>query len=261
MIKLFDVTNLKQRAAHDALSLSTTLGEVNLEVMVNGSKLSITPPAIAGETPKKASVYGWSLKDLQIELLKAFVEPSLPFPIRVSRCVAFLWRFKTFSSQVDLKFSCRLSFRNAKLQGDPESGEGLISQSWDSTGVKLSIGTEDEEYLLSRSESQKWLPIRLANEKLLPPEIIEYLEDGILVTLPTFLKNEEGQIQFIVAWAERSTCRPTSSEIEKAGTNWFAHDVLKESPPLQGEALLLKRQKYSTWFAVDISYQEILKLI
>ena len=144
--------------------------------------------------------------------------------MKVSRCIAFLWRFKNFSKKMDLQFSCRFLPKQTKLKGEHESGEGLIAQSWNGSNGRITIGTEDEEYLFGRSENQRWLPSRLAKKNLLIPEMIECLEDGIQVSLPSLEENEQGQIQFITAWIE--------------GNN--SHD-------------------YSTWYAVDMSYQKVLE--
>ncbi|HEX2579549.1 MAG TPA: hypothetical protein VHK67_04010 [Rhabdochlamydiaceae bacterium] len=191
---------------------------------MNHSKLSAIPPTILGETLSGACIYCWPLKNIQIELLKIQIDPSLPPGMKVSRCIAFLWRFKNSSKKMDLQFSCRFLPKQAKLKGEPESGEGLIAQSWSNANGRLTIGTEDEEDLVERAENQQWLPSRFAKKNLLIPEMLEYLEDGIRVSLPALEENEQGQIQFIIAWIE--------------GNN---------------------RNDYSTWQAVDMSYTKVLE--
>jgi hypothetical protein len=225
MIKLFDVTYLQKQAANKVLSMPTPLGSINLEVVINNSKLSDAQPKISGKISTSACIFGWSLKDIHIELLKVQVEPSLLPTMKISHCIAFLWRFKNLSKKVDLQLSCRCLFKQ-QTKGEPESGEGLIAQSWDDTNVRITIGTEDEEDLFERAESQQWLPSRLAKENLLTPEMIKYLADGIQVSLPTLLENEQGQIQFVIAWVEGK---------DRCG--------------------------YSTWQAVDMSYKKILEFV
>jgi len=226
MIKLFDVAVVKEIEPKGALSLSTPLGDLNLEVIMDNSKLSKILPQVSGEVSPNASIYAWVLKDIQIELLKVDIKPALSPPMKVSRCIAFLWRFRNLSKRIDLQFSCRLSFKGKKLEGEPESGEALIAQSWGDANARITIGTEDDELLLARAEYQKWLPLRMSKENLIIPEIIEYLDDGIQVSFPPFLENEEGQVQFIIAWIEAE-----------------------------------KYEDYWTWQAVDVPYKNILESI
>ena len=78
MSKLFEITAVKEIEPQTALSHPIPLGRLDLEVILNNSKLSASSPAISGETLSGACIYGWLHKDIQIELLKAQIEPSLP---------------------------------------------------------------------------------------------------------------------------------------------------------------------------------------
>ncbi len=224
MLKLFDVEYIKIPINENPIDIPTPFGKVHLEVFYNKIPLSQFVPNIFGEISNKSSVCIWAFNAVHIELLKTNIVPSLPLGMKVDQCIAFLWRFKSASNDLSLKLICRLAFNNKILEVVPESGGGLIAQSWTVQNTRITVGTEDEDYLLSRSEHQNGLPLRLAENQLIDSDLIEYLEEGIQITLPPFQENEEGQIQFVVAWGDKSD-----------------------------------RDDISTWFAVDVRPQEILK--
>lgn len=215
----------KVKGVSDALAIKNPFGKAILEAFFDGVVLSDTLPCIKGAVTDNVVIYIWDLKDFHIELLKVNINPSLPPGMKVDCCLAFLWRFKTLSKKAHPKFSCRLKFIEGNLEGEPESGEGVIAQSWDNNVARITIATEDEEFLKFRAQGGKSLPVRLAANNLIVPDLVEYLEDGIQVSLPPFEANEEGQIQFIISWVKG-----------------------------------VKKNNISTWFAVEISPQEILKV-
>ncbi|WP_068467419.1 hypothetical protein [Candidatus Protochlamydia phocaeensis] len=83
------------------------------------------------------------------------------------------------------------------LIGFPDSGEHLISQSFEHNSINLSIGTEDEEKIELRAKNNDWVPLRL--QTTIMPDNIRYLDQG-LETCFSLIKGEKIQIQFIVAW-------------------------------------------------------------
>jgi len=225
MSKLFKINSSKNVYYSQPLSVATPIGSVILEVNFNGKQLS-KQHGVAQEVSDNCFVYIWDFPDFHIELLKTDIAPSLPPGMYVTHCIAFLWRFITLSQKMDLRFTCRLSPIGTISGGDIESGEGLASQSWQSENTKLSMGTEDEDYLFQRAENNQGLPLRFASEMQIDPETIEYLRDGIAISLPPILENEAGQVQFVVSWVEGKT-----------------------------------KDTAATWFAVDISPEKILKAV
>jgi len=204
-------------------AVDSPTGPVVLEAKLNSRDLCKEPANIIGTILNTAQIFIWDKKDYQLEVLRVMHKPSLPEGMEVDCCITFLCRFKNLSPQLSTEFACRLKFEEEILDGEPESGEGLIAQSWQSAHTRLTIGTEDEEYLLARANRKNSLPQRFAKESLLSSDSIDYLSDGIKLTLPPFLKSEEGQIQFVIAWSS-----------------------------------LHKPDDVSTWFAVDIDPDEIL---
>lgn len=199
---------------------STPLGKIALEIFIDQTSISNVP--MVSEISKNSTQYFWDLEHFHLEILKVECIPKLPLGMHVDKCIAFLCKFKNKAKKMSLKFRCCLFLNEENLTGEPESGEGLIAQSWEDDNFRLSIGTEDEEYLLSRAKYSNGLPSRFAAENLLVPELIKYLEDGIEVELPSFQLNEEGQVQFVISWVKKN------------------------------------QYSLSTWFAVDLSPDEIL---
>lgn len=139
-----------------------------------------------------------------------------PLHMAVDHCFAFLWRIEAYAKAISPRFSCQLSVNSSAVEHNVELGEGLFSKSWAKQGIKLSLGTEDEDYLLQRAEAGHWLPTRFASGGHITFQQIISTERGIEVSLPNLRKGEKAQIQFVIAWT-----RSTESTI----ANWFAVDV------------------------------------
>ena len=220
--KLFKLPFAGMPKHNHALVANTPLGSVTVEA----TNLCTEPPDEIGVISNTAQIYIWDKTDYQLEILKALHEPVLPEGMHVDGCVIFLCKFKNLSKQLSPEFTCRLNLHEEPLEAEPESGEGLIAESWQNAHTRLTIGTEDEEYLHGRANHQKGLPKRFAKEELISSDSIDYLSDGIKLSLPPFHENEEGQIQFVVAWTKTS-----------------------------------KPAEASTWFAVDVNSDDILQIV
>ncbi|MCI0381544.1 MAG: hypothetical protein L0207_00615 [Chlamydiae bacterium] len=221
---LFNVSFKRTNEAPEPLTISTPLGKVILDITFNKIKSDMTKKLSElsieekGIISNNAYIYIWNCKDFHFELLKVTLKPSLPPGMHVDYCVAFLCRLKCFSD-IQSQFTCRLKFHE-KLEGEPESGEGFIAQSWQDTKTKLTIGTEDEDYLLSRAVHEKGLPRRFVLKESTTFDMIDYLKDGLSLSLPFLFENEEGQVQFILAWSKKDGVNPSST--------WFAIDQRPE---------------------------------
>ena len=128
-------------------------------------------------------------------------------------CICGIWRIKALK-EINCSFNCYLQTEaNIDSKGWPESGEGLIAQSFENDQIKLTIGTEDEEYLERRAKSQDWLPHRFKSE--MKANLIEYLYNGIKVTVPKLFQNEQAQLHFIAAWSFKK---------DSDASTWYAVD-------------------------------------
>lgn len=204
----------------DILKFQTPLGELFFDCeLVNTSIMNVTPIKIEGinSSPIIAS---WSFDSCYIEFLRSAFIPKLLKGMQVDQCFCGIWRVKAFK-EMNFNFKCYLNKKNNSLQGSPEPGQGLIAQSFEDNGIKLTIGTENEEEIQNRAKINNWLPTHFQSE--IESDHIQYLLNGLKVTLPPLMKTEQAQIHFTVAWNS------------------------------------LRNPEVSTWYAVDQSIQTILK--
>lgn len=225
MLKLFNFDYLLKQSDESPLLLLTPLGQIKLEVVINGSNLSKNIPDCIGEVSRGSSICCWIMKNIHIELFKSTVQTSLPQGMSVSACIAFLWRFKVLEDTNNLQFLCRFESLVDGLEGEPESGEDLIAQSWGNKKARVTIGTQDEEALMRLVGRENGMPSRFAQNDVISPEMIEYLSDGIQILLPPFLENEQGQVQFVIAWVEGKEKNDIST--------WYAVDLFPEEILMQ----------------------------
>jgi hypothetical protein len=138
--------------------------------------------------------------------------------MKVDCCTAGIWRIKNFHSNLRLDFKTFLELKpSVVLNNDIESGEGLISYMCENNQFKLSIGTEDEEFLASRASTQKWMPHRF-EDIFSKNSVIEFIPNGLKVVFSSLEANEIVKIQFIMAWSSK-----THNEL----STWFA---VEQSP-------------------------------
>lgn len=161
------------------------------------------------------------------ELLLVTPELDLPHCMSVDGCVAGVWRVRAMDRVPSCEFSCRWDpgFVWSDAHG-PESGESLDAQSWSRGRIRVSVGTQDVEFLRARAIHGDRLPASWG--KLLgygegESDPVRYVEDGFLLSLPPLVPGDLCQVQFTVAWAE--------------------HDS----------------DDASTWFAVDCRWEQILR--
>lgn len=174
---------------------------------------SISPQEIY--SCNNAIISSWRLEECEIEFFRADFMPKIPSQMKVDYCTAGIWRIKNFHSKLDVSFKTIIEIEKSLNEKDLiETGEGLFASSYENNEFKLSIGTEDEEYLASRASIQKWLPYRL-EDIFLNSCAIDSIPGGLKVILPSIEANETVQIQFIIAW---------SSKKNNESSTWFAVD-------------------------------------
>jgi hypothetical protein len=144
--------------------------------------------------------------------------------MQVDACVAGIWRIMCLSKEALPVFKVTLN-SNSSLESDgiPESGEGLVSISFENPEMQLSIGTEDEDSLNSRALVKEWMPNHFSGNIF--SSSIKYLANGLEVSLPYLKVQDCIQIQFIIA---------SSSNRNHKDSCWFA--VEQSSEYIQKEA-------------------------
>lgn len=178
--------------------------------------------------PGGALLHRFVRRPWDAELLVGPVSSKLPAHMSVLGCVAALWRVRARDTAPDCRFVCHWPSSPAGSKGSPTTGAGLDAIAWDVGRYRLSLGTEDGEFLATRAENRDFVPSRFAKELSL--STVDYMEDGLVVPLSSLEPTEIIQVQFIVAWALDDWDCPAS---------WFA---VEQSPAhLLRELTMTKR--------------------
>ncbi|YCM47029.1 hypothetical protein V2O64_24615 (plasmid) [Verrucomicrobiaceae bacterium 227] len=167
--------------------------------------MSITQHTI--ETPLggvTVRVLGLDSSGCSIDLLTPTIE--LPPGMSVDGVVAAMIQVPPTRSASAVR--CECVWDQAPASADPESGECLDAQSWDSNGHRVTVGTEDCDALCHR------LPELGFTEDQYP---VAYSEDGLSIMIPDAAAGSSFSLHFVVAW--RSLPDPADC------STWFAVDI------------------------------------
>jgi hypothetical protein len=137
--------------------------------------------------------------------------PVIELPQGMSVDAVVVCMVKLHSSEVLKNIKCKCIWDNPPSEPSPESGEGLDSQSWETTECRVSIGTEDVDYLSSRLSKIQF------NENECP---IEYSENGFSIIFNEIPESYETSLHFAVAWKSL----PDPSDV----STWYAVDIPHE---------------------------------
>ena len=204
-MNLFKKSNLISQIKQDTLKYSTPFGNINFNCKINEFDVSKIKPSII-HAKEKTIISSWYFQECQVEFLSTNFNPKIPNNMKIENCVAGVWRLICFQEGIKPIFNIKLE---TNLEGIPETGEGLISLAFENDTFKLSIGTEDEDYLISRAKMNNWMPTRFQTTDCYT---IDYEKNGIQISLPNLKKEDKIQIQFITAW----------SQPEYPESTWFA---------------------------------------
>lgn len=197
------------------LFFNTPLGKIQFDCSFDQKSLSKIHPQTALTINSKSFLLSWLFQECHIEFLHVYFTPNLPLGMHVEKCFAGVWRIKNLHDNNAFTFKCSL---NSPIEASPEPGEGLFAISFEDQHTKLTIGAEDEEKLITRSNKKNWLPLHF--KETLQPENLRYLKQGIEIELPNCRQNEFLQIHFVVAWA---------SKADKELSTWYAVDQSMEN--------------------------------
>lgn len=183
------------------LSISTPLGMVYFDFLFNGMSIREIKPTETNASGETLISY-WDVQECHVEFLRGNIIPKIPSGMEVEGCVAGMWRIKNKGNNLKTTFETHFGDKefSAKFEANPESGEGLLCQSFENDFYKISIGTEDEDYLNQRAYG-KSMPSRFRN--LITPNMVEYTPEGLQIDLPRLENGECVQIQFVIAWTPK----------------------------------------------------------
>ena len=177
-------------------------------------------------------VHCWQTDGLHIELSLGEHRPDLPAEYSVDRCWLGVFRIRA-SERSRLRgrsgscalpqLCCSFDAGDGLCDGGPDAGEGLDAQTWDVGGRRLSIGTEDADFLCHRAREGSTLPSSWEHELsafLDEPHDdypVRYLDRGLALLLPPLPRG--GYCELHLA----SAIGPAHREDDAA--TWYAVDV------------------------------------
>ncbi len=213
-MNLFKCSKNRKITQANPLICTTPLGDVLFQFGFN-NKERADQPNLKNVTDGNAFIFKWNFQECEVEFFRADFLPKIPSSLKIDYCSAGIWRVKSLSPNLHLNFKTVLQQKlKAETLTSFETGEGLFSCLYENGTTQLSIGTEDEEYLVSRAYTEDWMPKRLETP-FLNSTVVQSNSEGIQVVVPPLEVNEELQIQFILAW---------SSEASSNSSTWFAVD-------------------------------------
>ncbi len=200
-MNLFKTSLPTQKVGLNPLIYPSPLGKIHFSLIINEKRIENFKP-LETRCFQKTIVSTWEIESCHIELLQTHFEPKIPSSMKVDDCLAGIWRIKCFAEEVKPIFKVILSSNSSlELNGIVESGEGLVSISFENTDMYLSIGTEDEDYLNNRALENQGMPNHFFGKIF--SSAIEILANGIAVSLPCLKVQDCIQIQFIVALSSK----------------------------------------------------------
>lgn len=188
----------------DILRHPTPIGNLAFNLSFASQSLLQIPPQKTLRIENEIHISSWIFEECEVEFLQLNFHPRLPPDLQVESCLCGVWRVKAFSKGLTLKFDCYLeSTKPSGIIGVPEFAEGIIARAWENDQVKLTIGTEGEDYLTGKAYLQMGQR-RPSFKKENQPELLSYLKNGLRITLAELAQEDYVQIHFVAAWTSIS---------------------------------------------------------
>lgn len=225
-MNLFKISLSTTKVESNPLIYPTQLGDIHFYLSINKQKIENFKP-VETRVFKKTTVSSWNMEGCRVEFLKTYFKPKIPLSMHVDTCMAGIWRIHCSGEEILPVFRASLNPNSSLVpNGVSETGEGLVSMSFENSEMQLAIGTEDEDSLNDRAFMKDWMPKSFFGNIF--SNDIKSLANGIEVSLPCLRVQDCTQIQFIVA--------STSNKSHKDSC-WFAVEQSPEYILKQAEVM------------------------
>jgi hypothetical protein len=218
--------------------LETPLGKLGFYALVEGEPCELSEQFGDGLPCLRRLRF----EGARVDLLFFSVDPSISGQRRVDARIAAVWRVTAMQNLPSVVLRAAWESGAQIDDGGYDGGEHLMSLAWDALGVRLSVGTSDQDMLNAMANIGDLMPKRLeATYDSLIPRLVPHEDfeknkafvprtvgkhEGLEVELPPLLAGESAQVHFVIAW-------------------------------LTGE---FDFRDVSTWLAVDVDPREISRL-
>lgn len=200
-------------------SLKTPLGVIKFDIDFGNLNLSDLKVNRYYKLKGNDFIRGWYTDFFDAELLICKYTPRLPSHLHVEGCFVTVYRVKMKESNTGCKFTAKWDNDYTWIDGGGNSGEDLDAQTWFNSEIEVSIGTEDGENLIERSQLNKLMPTHF-DGSIEPLSIVQYERDGLIVPIPRLVPGQTVQVHFATAWAIKK---------EYDVSTWFSIDVCAEN--------------------------------
>ncbi|WP_313637832.1 hypothetical protein [Paenibacillus sp.] len=212
MMKLFKHKTVTQLNECNMETLITTpLGIVGLSLYNDNLDILSQTPQFSKCLLHGGQVYGWEEKNIIVEIVISKPPIRIPETMKIENSRGILIRLFCKTDNMTLSFLTYWSKREWE-DGGSDTGQFLQASTWNKGSMRLSIGTEDSEYLEQRMMNNWLMPIRKSDSYNLTGSN----EDGLEIDLPNIRANELCQFHVFIAWG-------SSSDRYDAST-WYAVD-------------------------------------
>ncbi|MFD4707397.1 hypothetical protein ACFWM3_21460 [Gottfriedia sp. NPDC058432] len=229
-MKLFQSKNTYAQANICYKEILTPLGLVLLELNIDDKRYNnLTEISECFTLYNGGTLLCYNHQHFIAELVICEPDYKIPNHMKVEKVNAGIWRIKPLVKSLKCKFDTKLIPINFKeTVCGSNSGENLDAITFEYKEFNMTIGTQDGNKLLNRFHEKDMMANKFNRlEQEFPDNIIQYNKDytGLSVPLTSLEINEVTQIHFVIAWN-------------------YALDEFD----------------CSTWFAVDLSSEEILSI-
>jgi hypothetical protein len=160
----------------------------------------------------------WASAEIRLEELQ--VSAKLSTPQGVVEGHAVLIRSEALADAVELRASVVWQTGYQWTEVGPCSGEGLEAVTWNDAANRVTVGTEDAEYLAARAQRGDWMPRRLEpwfqgiEFSKRHSNLIQVTDTSLTIGSPPLRQGERVQLQFVIA----------SAATDDRSATWFAVD-------------------------------------
>jgi hypothetical protein len=197
--------------------LSTPLGALTVVCDVGSSADDLKLGThVRRHNSKDSTIYEWLSPVCALEALVVAFAPDQPISSSELSCQALVLRVNALKSHLKTRYTLKWLPGHRWTEGFPESGEGLEARTWVNEEWKVTIGTEDREFLAARAKTGMWMSQRMTTAiEGSTEDIVQMTKDAISIELPELSDGQCCQVHFVIA---------SNRRIEEDLSTWLAVD-------------------------------------
>lgn len=214
-MNLFHCEAVRTEVAPDPTAVHTPLGVVRVAATSGGVSTNDAPAHVYSlDDGERVVCWQNASVDLEVLICRPLFSPPLDLP--VEECWGVLWRGRARTTVTSLILSAVWEDGCRWHDGGPDGGQYLYAWTWTDGQTEVTIGTQDDERLALRAQSDDYLPAQWEKYFIRPrhhsgsygrsdffehPVHYQLRSTGIACPLPPLEAGQSFQITFAVVWA------------------------------------------------------------